>query len=126
MDASQYRAELSYGILNHKKLLFDFDMMAWFILYQDFGWDFEEIGRQPSEKLMTFLLLSASKSYCIKSGKKFNLTLEKLVKILENSKTAESERLKIVFAQSSRAIPEEINEKMGSGSVKKKQRGMTS
>lgn len=124
MESSQYRAKLSYGLFKHKTVYFDFDMLAWFILYEDFGWQFDDIGKQPPEKLMTHLLIAAAKSHAIKNNRVMNLTIGKLIKILENSKTGESEKLKAVFSQSSRAIPTEINEKMGSG-VKKKQPGMT-
>ena len=120
MEVSQYRASLTYGFLNLKRVYFDFDMLAWFILYQDYVWEFDEIGKQQPEKLMTQLLVSASKSYAIKTGTVFNMTLDKLVKILENSKTADSERLKTIFTQRSKSIPVEIAEKVGNGGSQKK------
>jgi hypothetical protein len=124
MESGIYQAVLSYGFLIKKKIQFDFDMLAWFLLYQDFGWEFDDIGKKPPEELMAHLLVSAAKSHAVKLGKPIKIDIKKIGKILENSKTSESEKLKAVFAQSSRAIPAEIADKIG-GQVKKKQRGMT-
>lgn len=123
----QYTACLRYGIFR-RRVWFDFDMLAWFILYDDFGWQFEEIHKHPHEELMTRLLFAAAKSHALKKGLKFCWTMPGIVKVLEKSRTVDSERLKTVFVKSSRDIPGMITEKIagGSGEGKKKQHGMTS
>ena len=125
--AGLYSAELRYGLFRRKRITFDFDMLAWFILYDELGWDFNALQTQPPEQAMTMMLYAAAKSAAVKSGGRMRHTVADIVKILEGSRTMESERLKGVFAKSAKEIPAEISEKLGGGEGgKKKQIGMTS
>ena len=125
--ATMYTAELRHGIFHRRRVRFDFDMLAWFILYDELGWDFEAIAKKPTEETITRMMYAAAKSHAIKSGRRFRLTVADIVRILERSRTVDSDRLKEVFAKSAREVPALLAEKTrkgGGGNEKKKQDGM--
>jgi len=92
-------------------------------LYDDFGWDFEVIGKTDRTELMAKMVYCAAKAYDYKRGRAVRYKLADVARWVAESRTSESERLRVTFEKSMAVLPGEMASKAEAG--KKKQRGMT-
>lgn len=126
-DNTIYRVELRLGRWPRRRTQgFAFDMLAWYLLYDDFGWDFEAIGKADRNELLAKMVYSAAKSANIHDGKAFRYTIQEVAGWIADTRTSEFERLRSVFEASMKMIPQEMAAKAeGMKDAKKKHRGMT-
>lgn len=105
MDALHY-CELTVGRWPFRRSQgFSFDMLAWYLLYDEFGWDFDKIAATDRVEVMSKMVYCAAKSANYSKGKSARFTIKDVGKWMENTRTKESDRMRAVFERSMRVLP---------------------
>jgi len=91
---------------------FLFDMYAWFLLFDEFGFDLSELKDEASKHI----IYCAAVSSCRSKGRKIWFDSKDVNQFLQNTPTKDSTKVKETFKKSQSVI-EDFNKKIG---VKKK------
>ena len=90
-------------------------MYAWFLLFDKFGVDLNDMKQESIKHIMYAAAVSAAKE----QGRGVWFTPERIERFIEQSTTKESGQL-VATLQSSQTVIEEFNKKIGGKSSKKK------
>ena len=98
---------------------FLFSTLAWFLVWQDYGWDLEELTSKPTKELMTKIVYYAAKVANYDKGLPAKFTILEMASWLEECPTKYTDELAECYKAAMTVMPEEMK-KIGDKSVKKK------
>ena len=107
-----------FGITRTRKQGFLFSNLCWFLLYDEYGWDFEQIPKVQPVELMSKMVYFAAKVANWDKGLPANFKLEDVGEWLDKCETKHTRELERVYKQAMTVASEELIEK--AGRVKKK------
>lgn len=104
-----------WKLLPKVRLGFLFDMYAWFMLFDEFGVDIEQLKGSGAKNILYAAAVSAAKE----KGRNVWFTTEDIERFIENATTKESNQV-IKTLRDSQTVVQEFSEKMKTGTEPKK------
>lgn len=102
------------------KQAFEFNMAAWFTVYEQYDWDIEAIRALPKEELSARMIYEAAKQGNFVNGKPFKTPLGKLLSWVGNMRKDDGDKLGVVFTKSAYLMAESMSKMAAKETSKKK------
>lgn len=99
-----------FGFSYWRRQAFFFNMSAWFALYEDYGWDFDAMGKIPPLEMSAKMIFEAAKQGNFKEGKPFSMGFLQLTEQVGGMRLDDGEKLKAVFAKSAQVVAEKMKD----------------
>ena len=85
-------------------------MLAWFMVWQDYGWDLDELTSKPPKELMSKIVFNAAKVANWDKGLPADFTLKEMAGWLENCPSKYTDQLAECYQRAMTVIPEEMKQ----------------
>lgn len=111
-----------FGFTRTRKQGFLFSMLAWYLLYEEYGWDFDGMREKGEAELMSKMVYLAAKVANWDKGLPAMFTLADVAGWLDQCNGKDTKLVEQTFKRAMTVIPDEIKErgeKAQAGSKKK-------
>lgn len=107
-----------FGFTRKRRQGMLFDLYAWFLLWQHFGWDFSMIGKKPMDELQSGMLYTGALSYDRFKGEKHEFTVEDMERWMNDLPVSKMKEISRALMESTKIL--EPLAKAGAAVEKKK------
>jgi hypothetical protein len=107
-----------FGITRTRQQGFLFSNLCWYLIYDEYGWDFDLIPQVKPEELMSKMVYQAARVANWDKGLPAKFTIKEMAEWLDKCETVHTKRLQVVYQNAMMVLSEDLISKVGS--IKKK------
>lgn len=100
-----------FGITRTRKQGFLFSMLSWYLLYEEYGWDFDDMREKGEAELMSRMVYLAAKVANFEKGLPALFTMQDVAGWLDQCNGKDTKKVEQTFRRAMTVIPEEIRER---------------
>jgi len=93
-----------FGFTRTRKQGLLFDLYAWFLLWQHFGWDFDTIGGKGIDELQSGMLYTGALSYNRLKGERHEFTVADVERWLDDIPVSKMKEISRVLLESTKIL----------------------